>query len=453
VLDMQTALNLKTRGWYMLSLAAAVSCLFSIVDGALPQLQMHLFAGEILINVFAKGALWSCLALGAFLRPRIDLAGFPLSIWKLFVAYLVCEIGYLFWDLNLPLSTILHSFIGYYSMYLIAPAVLLFRSNVPGRVAIRWTVSLFLPCAAIGIAQNLTGRPLLYTASADMRFQIMSWDFFGEVRAFSLFSSGLFFGLFCSLCGALGIALSRTRPLRGAGLVVLSGVACYTTLTRNSYLIFFFACIYSALVTFGHKPRRGLWAPTLFFVLGLAVLFAGLKSYDDANATTIQSSYSLIERASSWTYYAQQFARASTLHQAFGLGLYPDDHDSEVLPLPVDNIPLAVTLHIGIVGLILFSALLIKMWLYLRQRALEGRSPIVVAAASFWATLATAGIFNSVFPLFGAVFCLAVICERAKHGKPKHLPDIDTHNPFASEPIDLASRSSDEALVTHDNVI
>jgi hypothetical protein len=310
----------------------------------------------------------------------------------------------------------------------------------------------FLVCAAIGIAQNLMAHPILYTESNDLRFQVMSWDFFGEVRAFSLFSSGMTFGVFCSLCGALGVALCRTLPLGGAALVAISAVACYTTLTRTSYLTFFCACVYSTVITFGRKPGRGLWAPTLFVVLGLATLLTGIKSYEADSGKALQNSYSLIERASSWTYYAQLLARSSTLHQAFGLGLYPDDNDSNVLPLPVDNIPLAVTLHIGFVGLAVFSALLFKMWLYLRQRALDGRPPLVVAAVSVWSILATAGMFNSAFLIFGGIFSLAVFCEKDEPSETQARLDNHTHDALASTPNDSASRTLDEAGATQDNL-
>jgi hypothetical protein len=78
----------------------------------------------------------------------------------------------------------------------------------------------------------------------------------------------------------------------------------------------------------------------------------------------------------------------------------------------IDNLPLALILHIGIVGLVLFSILLIKMWLYLRKEALATQQPFMIATASIFASLACSGIFNITFPTFGTVFALAILCAK-----------------------------------------
>jgi hypothetical protein len=52
------------------------------------------------------------------------------------------------------------------------------------------------------------------------------------------------------------------------------------------------------------------------------------------------------------------------------------------------------------------------MWLYLRRKALATQEPLIVAAAGLWATLTCAGIFSITFSSFGAVFAIAILCER-----------------------------------------
>ncbi len=394
----------------LLAILAVAFCLLSLAEGVIPQLQMQLLGGRMLIgNVLAKIALLVTLACGLALHPKFSYAGIPIYSWKICCSFLVLEIGYLLLECNTPLSELLLSYNSYYLLLLVGPAALAFRGAVSERLVVRCTVSLFLLCAAIGIAQHLTAKPLLYTESVNGSFVIQSWQFFDEVRAFSLFTSGLSFGIFCSLCGALGVALARKSPLPGTSLAVLSALACYATLTRLCYLIFFCACTYSAIISFGKKSSRGLWQPLIYFGLGIATILLGVKSFNGDAASQLGSASSLLDRVIEWTYYYDLLANSSPLHQLLGLGIVQHDRITQTRPA-VDNVFFALALHIGIVGVVLFSALMTKMWLYLRREALASQQPFVVAAASLWATFACAGTFNIIFAAFGAIFALAILC-------------------------------------------
>jgi hypothetical protein len=262
-------------------------------------------------------------------------------------------------------------------------------------------------CAIVGIAQYLTGQPLLYTESVDGKFEIYSWNFFDDVRAFSLFTSGLGFGLFCSLCGALGIALFRKSPLRGASWFVLSALACFSTLTRLCYIVFLCASVYAMVLVYGKRASRGLWQPLLFFVLAIATILSGLRASVTEGASNLQDSGSLLMRLGAWTYYLGIYSRSSLSDKLFGGGLILDKTNV----IPIDNVPIALLLHVGLVGLVIFGVLLAKMWLYLRREALITGQPFMIAAASLWATLACAGIFNIVLIQLGGVFAITILCK------------------------------------------
>ncbi len=404
--------------YHLLATVAAVACLLTIVDGVIPQFQMHAFGGHMPIgNVLAKIVLLFSLALGVLLRPRITLRGLPISAWKVCVAFLALEIGYLVFGRDMTLGDVLQSYNAYYLLPLIGPAVLPFRGAVSERVLLRCIISLFLVSAAIGFAQYFTRQPLLYTQSADGAFTVWSYQFFDSVRAFGLFSTAMNFGLFCSLCGALGIALCAEHPVRGISLTLLSAFSCYTTLVRTCYLMFFCACTYAALITFGRKANRGLWQPLLYFGLGIATILYGARSMGSDSSDGLENATSLIDRLIEWTYYTQLFVRSSPAAQLFGLGLVQNDKVSlaQSTPAAIDNLPLALTMHIGLIGLVVFSVLLVRMWLSLRRAALTDRQPFIVAAASLLATLGCSGTFNMMLSPFGAVFALSILCERRAH--------------------------------------
>jgi hypothetical protein len=396
----------------LLAFLAATLLLLSLVEGVIPQLQMFLLGGHILISSFLiKIALLAILVLGSFLHPTLKLVGLPMYTWLLCVGFLIVEVAYLTLACNISFGDVLQSYNAYYLLILIGPLLLAFQGAVSERTIIRCLVFLLLLCATIGIAQSVTGKPILFIKSTDGSFQVGSLDFGGKLRAFSLFSAPMRFGFFCALGGSLGIALSRKLPVRGALLVTVSALACYTTMTRNAYLTFICACAYALVLTFGRKPSRGLWSPLLYLVLGLATIFAGLNSFVSGSTNNLQDAGTLLERIDEWIYYSGLLIRSTPAHQLFGLGICQDIKNQSLVPVPIDSVPLALVLHIGVIGLALFVVLLIKMWLYLRREALDTQQPFFIAAASVWAAFTCAGMFNTVFGYFGAVFALAILCK------------------------------------------
>ena len=238
-----------------------------------------------------------------------------------------------------------------------------------------------------------------------------SWVFADRLRAFSLFGSALEFGLFCAFSGALGIALARKMPIRGALLAIASALACYTTLTRLCYLMFFGAVASSLVFTFCKRPSRGSWLPLLWFLLGLSTILVGLNSVSNTDAGSLQDAGSLLGRLEQWVYFSDLFLHSSLVYQLFGLGLVQSESLLSSYGMVIDNSLLALLLHIGVVGLALFGTLLTKMWLYLRREAVVTQQPFIIAAASLWAAITCAGTFNIVFGFFGAIFALAILCD------------------------------------------
>jgi lipid-A-disaccharide synthase-like uncharacterized protein len=395
----------------LVALAAFACCIVALVSGLIPQAEMALLGGNVVIgNALAKGLLLVCLLIISFLNPKLKINEPFLVWWLLLVLFLIFEIGFLSLASDIPLWNVLGAYNGDYLLPLIGVPFFLFGGNISEKTTIRVITLIFLACAIIGLAQHLTNEPLLYTESADGNFVVSSWNFAGSTRAFSLFSSPLEYGIFCSFCGALGVALLKHHRASGLLLLAASGFACYTTLTRLCYLLFACACVYALILTFGKKPRRGLWQPALFFVLGIATILAGLNSLAQGNPSGLQDVSSLLDRIEEWTYGYQLLGQASLSHQLFGMGITQNAKFTD-MPMLIDNAPLALSLHIGLIGLILFTIYFVSVWLYLRREAVAKQQPFIIAAASLWSTLLCAGTFNIIFSSFGAVFVLAVLCR------------------------------------------
>jgi hypothetical protein len=399
---------------WLIALPLAILCFLALVDGIASQLQLFLLGQLPVPEGIIKGILLAVMAAGCFLSPQGQPAGAPKYTSLLCVGYLLADIFYLNQVRGMSVMMVLQSYAIYYALLLVGLALTIFRGRISQKAIIRCTVFLLVVSAAIGALQHFKAQPILYTDSTDGGFRVESWTFFDDVRAFGLFTSALNFGIYCALCGALGIALCRRRPIAGALLFILSAVASYFTLTRLSYLLFFCSCTYAAVLTFGKSPKRGLWQPVAYFAMGVATVLSGLYSFANGNSTDLRDATSLLERVDQWAYYSNLLAHTRLLDQLFGVGIVQNEKIIPAYPMLIDNLPLALILHIGIVGLTLFSLLLVKMWLYLRREATADQQPFMIAAASLWASAACAGIFNVVLSQFGTVFALAVLCSGKK---------------------------------------
>lgn len=396
---------------------ALVCCLASLVSGLIPQLEMSLLGGSFIVgNSIVKGSLFIFLLLGCLLNPSIRSERYLTITWLAFVLFLICEIGYLSLAYGVPLTSILGSYNAMYLVSLVGIPFLVFKIDVSEKVIVRAVVLTLLVCAVIGLAQYISNQPLLHTESADGAFVVASWNFFGRVRAFSLFDSALEYGIFCALCGALGVALLKRHRMAGVLLLAVSAFACYTTLTRLCYLVFGCACIYAFILTFGKRLTRGLWQPLLFLLFGIGAMVAGLSTNALGSPNGLQDASSLFERIEEWTYGYGLISNASLSHKLMGMGITQNANFSK-LPVIIDSSPLALVLHIGFAGLFLFTLYSIFGWLYLRREAITNKQPFVIAAASLWSTLLCAGLFSIIFSSFGAVFTMAILCKTEKRNE------------------------------------
>lgn len=399
---------------WLIALPLVVLCFLALVDGVASQLQLYLLGSLPVPEGLIKGALLAIVVAGCLLAPQDQPDGAPKYVSLFCVGYLLADIFYLNQARGMSVMMVLQSYAIYYSLLLVGLALTIFRGRLSQKSIIGCAVFLLVVSAVIGALQHFKAEAILYTESADGGFRVESWSFFDDVRAFGLFTSALNFGIYCALCGALGIALCRRHPIVGSLLLIISAVSSYFTLTRLSYLLFFCSCTYSAVLTFGKSPKRGLWQPAAYFAMGVATILVGLYSFADGKSTDLRDAASLLERVGVWAYYSNLLAHARLPDQMLGIGIAQNEKIIPAYPMLIDNLPLALILHIGVVGLVLFSILLVQMWLYLRREAIATQQPFMIAAVSLWASIACAGIFNIVLSQFGTVFALAVLCSREK---------------------------------------
>lgn len=408
-----------------LAVASFVMVILGLVDGALPQAQMIATGGHVLVSpAVTKALLGVFLLLAVVWQPRsIRITGFALA-WVACMVYLAIDAIYLMFHLQTSIVDLIYTYNGYYFYFVVCPLAMFVANEIGERRALKLLYAVFAVCFLLGTAQYVTQKPIVYTQSADNGFSIMSWQMGEELRVFSLFDAGFMYGLFCSLIGALSLAsLLWSKSGRKLWPMIVFGAAaigCFTTLTRNAYLLFLFSCVTVVLLAKRRLVGFVRYIPFLFLMGSLLVTWRGsLGGSTDADVT---SNASLLMRLAQWIYYLTLYSNAPFTEKMLGLGLAQSDKASNDALFVIDNQFLAILIHIGLIGLVLICIMQWLMWTRLYKRAIDRPSSFTIATAAFTSTFLAIYFFNfAIFP-YSLIFALAMLVRPAASGR---LPKVE----------------------------
>ncbi|MGD0267954.1 MAG: hypothetical protein ABSB14_02735 [Candidatus Sulfotelmatobacter sp.] len=408
-----------------MALLAMLAC---VVNCVLPQVEMLLTGGGVPVpQAFIKAACFGALIILMLVYGKLDLSSFPTSTWLFAMAYLVLVFPYLWFSQRKEPGEILLAYNAYYCPLIFAPAACALKGKLSDSLAVRVFLCIFGACALLGWAQFIFQDPIVRLASSDGSFRIYSslWMQEGEttVRSTSFFGSALEYGSFCVLVAAIGIGICRKRGgwKIGVPLYLFAAASCYTTLTRVVFLQLAIATVAALTFTFGRSLRRMTWQPFTALGVGYLIAFSGIAKLIGQTKSLIDNS-SLELRLLQWEMYGAELWRGTLAQQLFGLGfcqadkpvIVPrrDDFLGKASTVLVDNLYLALTLHIGLVGMVSVLALLWAMWRYLRKETIERPTPLLIGIASFWATFLMTGMFNVQPALYGFWFLIGILVFR-----------------------------------------
>ena len=106
-------------GYRVLAFLAFALSLLAFVDGVIPQLEMKLFAGHILVTNAVLGlVILLALMLGCLIHPSIEFARLPMFTWLLCIAFLLFHMPYLILAHDMSLKDVLASYSNYYLLLL-----------------------------------------------------------------------------------------------------------------------------------------------------------------------------------------------------------------------------------------------------------------------------------------------------------------------------------------------
>jgi hypothetical protein len=402
--------------------------LVCVINCVLPEFEMLVLGGRVPIpQAIIKVGCFTFLGVLMVIYGKFDLTGFPTTIWVATVLYLVLDFPFIWFIQRKEPGEALLAYNAYYCPLIFAPIVTVLRGKVSPRAALLILLGTLAASSTLGWAQFIMQDPIVKLASADGNFRIFAsqWMQGGErsTRAMSFFGNAQEFGSFLVLVACIGIGMCRERGgwRKGITVFLFASATCYTTLTRAAFVQLGMASVAALIFTFGKKPSRMLWQPILALVLGLLIAFSGYSkkiSNQISDKKSLADDSSLQQRLMQWGIYTSQLQHSTTTQQLFGLGFCQADAPA-MIPLKeewnlvlVDNLYLALVLHIGLVGAALMLGLLWAMWTFIRHEAIQHPTPVMIGIASFWSTVLMTGMFNIQAANYGFWFLIAVILSR-----------------------------------------
>ena len=383
-----------------------------IVDGFIPQFKMALHGGYLPPDSFPiKLVLIGCLFLIYVSTVKIGRSanfGFVDStklqlIILSFAGYLTVHLLVSFLILDRSLVVLVYSYVdALFFLFFVFPAVSLLPGVMDWRVATRILILVSIPLCVLGLYQFIFTDTVLPTLSRDLTYRVYGWSYYGRVRAFSLFGSGLKFSFFLALTSAVVFAYAKylQASLLKVGLYLILGlmiVTCVATLTRNGYMTVAFSLL--SVMLFHKWPRTSwTWLPLVYLAFAIFTVFLGwaISDLHGGSSAAISSSDSLSERIRLWGIHLSTWLQTDLGTMFFGTGFTQSRRffgDDEAV---IDNVFIAIGYQLGIFGLILFVFSYCLIWLFLYKKHKENiDNPFLTGSVAFWSTFLSSGVFNT----------------------------------------------------------
>jgi hypothetical protein len=387
--------------------------ILQLVAGLFLQTQLAVFNRIVIPNGVPKlltvlGLM--ALGVGSVYLQRGQIAArssfFPACI---FACYLVADLAWLMMTSDLPAGAILFGFNKYFLFFAALPAAALLRPRLSARQMNTRLVLILVPTAIVALAQFVTNDPLFPTVVEDESFEIPAVEFFGRIRAFSLFRGVLECGQVMAFFGAMMLARLMTernqRTLGSTVLLALTAGACLVTFRRGAYLEYGAALTAAVAISRGWSMSR--WLPWIYLSLALGLACAGpiIGSATDG----MMSSDSLGERHAAWNVALEKWLMREDASLLVGTGMAQTSllgtglsqiESHEVEYFLVDNGFLAVGVQLGLIGLVLWCWVMQSLFRDMLSTAWRTRSTLAIATAALLSTWMMRDVFDPIFSLY-----------------------------------------------------
>lgn len=367
------------------------------IDGALPTVQL-LFTGDVLLPPIVPKLVLIAIGTALTIFNQRWRAPPLLTAWIAAFTIYLCACS-MFWPPSADLEGESENLLFYHVGFILLAVSYSCIGSLQDRTVALTIVALSVPLGVLGIAQHLSGDPLLpqdlesiSSSTPEEYFNINSPGFYGQLRAFSLFTSGLNFGHFLNL--AVGILISLLCTSRSHSrlivmlLLMLCGAAVYSTLTRAVYLQLPVVAVSALLFTMIPKTRGFIGLLTVVFGILAALVVFLIEPLVELNSNDILSNDSIVLRLAEWAACWDDLTSDSVWVLLLGTGFLQGKF------LIIDNGPIAVAYQAGIIGLVFWILGIVLVLRYVKSRLVASPSYLTIGVAAYVTSWLCATMFN-----------------------------------------------------------
>lgn len=375
---------------------SALIWLLCVATGSAVQLQ-HALIGYVLAPLAAIKILFAIslvvipVANGSIKRKysgAIDI----LSVWLICCILLTLSFSINFFLTNSSQKNLIVSFFASYLFLFTFPFYSQLNTTFI-QVARNFFVVGFLPICLLGLFQWSLNDPILSVGGEGFGFEVVSWEFYGQVRAFSIFLSGLDYGYFLAFSGSLFLyaALKGRRRLISTALFFLSAISVASTNTRLAMIIYAFSVLTTIAI---HLNWRFFLhaCPYLYFALGGVLVFGAPLVLSLLDIGTLSEDHSIYERFYYWNSAITLMLEHGVIGVLFGTGISQGASNPGFI---VDNVYLNYSLQSGLVALLAFLCFILLTWHNLVRTVSKKCATLDAAGLAFYSTVLIGFLVNT----------------------------------------------------------
>lgn len=382
-----------------------------IINAALPQMEMQIFSGHTPIpSVVIKIILIFLLALYILTYSDRTLnINSILSLLSLLSLFFI-ELVFLTSD-NLPSYVLVFGIDTMYSLLMIALLMSNFHSTINPVRAVNVLLIISVPLVFLGIAQTVTNSPLLPLDSVDGYFKVLVWNYFGQVRAFSLFEAPAYYATYLDFLG--GVILGRlliNRPSKNGifyiFLLIMVTYSEFMTLNRTAIFAYVFV-MFTVFSIFKMKYRKKnlIIVMAFAFLSSVGLMLAVPIIHQSFSFVFAFKDQSVFARYHEWQYWIH-FISIKSHTILFGSGIFQSSFFSSTKGVIIDNMFLAVLVQFGVAGLIVVLLSIYIVWSLMVEKCLSVSSPMSISSIALitaWPIFSMFGTGLNIFPIYAAI--------------------------------------------------
>ena len=267
-----------------------------------------------------------------------------------------------------------------------------------------------------GFVQYIYNDPIVPIVDENNNELVQVWNFYGNMRIFSLFQFPGNYGYF--ICFVVNIWIIKFIDTKNKFLkliliilIILGIITVYLTKVRTSILLMALSFIGIILIKRRISPRQILFSSICISIITFSTYYSLSGEHKTLFSGEIFNNGTLLQRFKIWDYMLKQYVfNGNLLDMMFGNSIITSAKYG--LDTPIDNFYVSIILYSGVVGLVIWCVLNIKISKYIHNNARHNNSAIWQVASAMFFAFPTVFILATIPDIPYIIFIISMVVSK-----------------------------------------